>query len=816
MSKKFYLTALILLFLAAGFSPQVADACAGCVPLSGDGSAACGTIAGPGPGGVNCRILAKLPNLARSCPGCPACTPTPLHGISPNSRVPFAGAPTLNPTNPAIPAATVTAAGSIPRSFPPYQAGELIPRITLPFCPTFSGCPGCNPSLDWNGWPVWPGQTIHLSEDNINAILPNGSVTNNSIVWHRVQGNSAHTPLRWRVLQFPILNDILRISNTPTGNYPLISHTFASSNNTVIVDPGISVMNDDAYGGRILNVIGSTRHSDPGPGDFTNLPVGGVFVADRPLLASYNTFRNYGMVQQAIRGGSVVLHNQTVSGSYKARGNTVIVRGCAINEASSGSVQGGRVIGNNDAFTSYVTYNIVEIEGRSQVGHVFGGIAGGATATAAGNRVYVREDVGTGITVQGNIFGGSAETQNFPGNRSAVVAPGSAFTPATSPALPAMTPIATATAKSNTVNIIGDHDIMVIGVVHGGTARTVTRSEIAIADLPGYDAVHEVANNNVTIGGVSVVVGDIHGGSSLLNFPGGAAAGNPTGRASASVINNTVDISGNAEVGGRIFGGFVHYRGNLTNNPLPSGSFFEAIDNTVTISGTPDLSNSVLFGGFIGANHAASVSLVHAIPGMDAVSGNTLNVNSALITVNGVENFYYVNFILPTAVMSAPYNRVMLTSNNPANVFSIGDGGNTVGITFDPTIPASLPRAEDYGFDVADPDTLPTDIILILNVTDAPSQFISRHVTVGQYKFCVFVANNVPGLGAHDYNLVARLIEVIELGSGNDYDPCDCDDDYGAAGGPRRCIHGGSSGCNTAGAGLVMLALALAVKKFKM
>jgi len=827
MRKIFLKSAFILLFLAACFMPVAAIAC----PGHDTGPNSCAFVVNVG--AVRCRIHIGMFGLL---------------DVSGAPLVPTGGGMSLT---------------TFPIGFPinfPNLSFTVPPQIA--FNPLFSGCPGCNANLNgggWAGWPVWPGQTI---DRNVHGA--------------GVFGNSSFAGL---------------VSGT-RGSYPVIPHAFASSNNTVIVGEGLAVGGSGVFGGRILESVSApmspNEHNNPGQGDFTALPMPPLalqlpgfddpsssnfvpqnqrFFTALPLLASYNTAIFHGRTSSVVRGGDIMLRNNLLGSRFMTRGNTVTIQGSAANTAEvAGGVAGGSVFANANDVYSYSMMNRVTIGSYSNVGRthagaaaastltftgylvqdITGGDAGGARTTATGNRVYIKEEaivnneltvVTTDVTVTRDISGGRAmNLEIFPG------------------ALTFITPNnATATATDNHVTISGASNIRV-GIL-GGTATSNTnltinsnQSSVVSGDnaanpdsvrgsisgglarvrVTGHGTL-EAANNSVTVRGDVTVLGNIYGGRTDLR--GDTPAMPPAGPtlSEATAAGNSVDISG-SEVAGNIFGGFVtaHAPANMSTLNAFTGS---ATNNTVTISGgaSTNLNDSTLFGGFVGLGSASAAAINRPYAGMDAVSGNTLNVNSALITVNGVENFYNMNFRLPTDIMSATYDGIMLTSNNPANVFSVGNGSNTVGISFYPAIPLSLPNSEDYGFDVTDPDTLPTDIILILNVTDVTnpaSPFAPRHVIVGQYKFCVFVANHVdPAFGIHNHNLVARLIG-IDLGGGgnnggnNDSDPCDCD--YGAAGGPgyvfpRTCISGGGNGCNAAGAGFGMLALllALVVKKIK-
>jgi len=164
-------------------------------------------------------------------------------------------------------------------------------------------------------------------------------------------------------------------------------------------------------------------------------------------------------------------------------------------------------------------------------------------------------------------------------------------------------------------------------IINGGTARTV---------FGGSSQGNNTTNNTVTINGGTVR--NVLGGSSQRG----------------NAINNTVIINGG--VVSNIFGGSSE-RGNAINNTViinggragrsvQGGRVFrhdrrgvdgDATNNTVTISGSPNLYNSIILGG-------------SAYTG-DAVTGNTLNVvryeGSA---VAGISNFEKYNFILQNGI----------------------------------------------------------------------------------------------------------------------------------------------------------------------
>jgi len=89
----------------------------------------------------------------------------------------------------------------------------------------------------------------------------------------------------------------------------------------------------------------------------------------------------------------------------------------------------------------------------------------------------------------------------------------------------------------------------------------------------------------------------------------------------------------------------------------------KAVNNSVTISGSPVLTTAILFGGYRGVGIG------------DVVTGNTLNVKNSGMTARGVANFQKYNFYLPTTLANGG---TMLTVTNAADISNatIGVGIN--------------------------------------------------------------------------------------------------------------------------------------------
>ena len=190
-----------------------------------------------------------------------------------------------------------------------------------------------------------------------------------------------------------------------------------------------------------------------------------------------------------------------------------------------------------------------------------------------------------------------------------------------------------------------------------------------------------VSGNTVTISGGTVnpglVVGGMGGSSATGNtvtvsngdigigIVGGFAI---DGSASAAATGNTINITGGTVASG-IVGGRVYAPLYLCS--LPAGASYNASNNTVTISGTPDLTAATLIGGAVVL--VSSVPMPCLVPPGGypfTLSNNTLNLHSAGISVQGVNSFDNLNFYLPaTLSTSTPVLTVTDSSMTiPANM----------------------------------------------------------------------------------------------------------------------------------------------------
>ncbi|WP_158609125.1 autotransporter outer membrane beta-barrel domain-containing protein [Pusillimonas sp. NJUB218] len=191
-----------------------------------------------------------------------------------------------------------------------------------------------------------------------------------------------------------------------------------------------------------------------------------------------------------------------------------------------------------------------------------------------------------------------------------------------------------AVANNNTVLVYGGQ----LGSVYGGQSTTETagnKVEITGGTLTevagGNGGGGKHTNNSVMIKGSGISVSGIVWGASV----------NGTG----SVSGNSVSIT-DASVGNTVFGGFVS-RGNATSNTVRlsgsasvaanvyggySGTSGDALNNRVIIEGSPNLSNTLIYGGYSGAGVSA---------------GNILEVRSLGLKMGNIRDFQELHFILP-------------------------------------------------------------------------------------------------------------------------------------------------------------------------
>ncbi|WP_034627665.1 autotransporter domain-containing protein [Desulfocurvibacter africanus] len=189
------------------------------------------------------------------------------------------------------------------------------------------------------------------------------------------------------------------------------------------------------------------------------------------------------------------------------------------------------------------------------------------------------------------------------------------------------------TASDNTVTI------------NGGTARYVYGGFASLGGMVGPASA--TASGNV------------------INLNGGSISSIMGGYATALVLPGTHTASGNAininggTVFNEVFGGYVG---------APNG-FGLATNNSVTISGSPNLTAASLCGGYLSMTTSG-----------DAFSGNTLNIKTSGLTVNNISNFQYLNFYLPSSLSAGD---TVLTVTGTADLTGSSGRSSTVNVGID-------------------------------------------------------------------------------------------------------------------------------------
>ena len=307
---------------------------------------------------------------------------------------------------------------------------------------------------------------------------------------------------------------------------------------------------------------------------------------------------------------------QSDSGSATASGNKLTFNNASVLD----EVYGGYAYSSGSASASD---NKLTFNNASVLDEVYGAYARsyGGSSTASSNQVSI-----TGGELASGLIGAWASS-------------GSDFMVLVADAVAELATGGTATADANTVSVEN-------ATVNYGVAGGAAISQAGLASASG----NTVNLLNATINGL------VYGGRALSS-EGGLARAN----------NNRVNINGGT-IEGDVYAGVA-----LSNNNI------SATHNTVTISGTPVL-NGALFGGSgdldiapvsTGLSDDGGLAVAADAPTVDVFSGNTLNLKTAGITVNGLYNFENLNFYLPSSFAAGD---TMLTVAGEARLSENADG----------------------------------------------------------------------------------------------------------------------------------------------
>ena len=297
---------------------------------------------------------------------------------------------------------------------------------------------------------------------------------------------------------------------------------------------------------------------------------------------------------------SDIVGGDTLSGD--ASNNKVNISGDNTNinnltTGNNGNTLGGRVTGSGNAWNNVINIRGGRFYSKIHVGEVIGGSASGNTLNIEGGNftggwisgAYVRGN-GTASNNVVNIYGGDFNLGYIEGSWGA------------------------GTHTDNKINIYG-------GNIHGG----IISGAYVMSDTTAIG--NEVNISGGTIDGNPTIAGALMNNNgnargNTTNVSGGVITGSVQGgyvKNSGDASGNRVNISG-GKITGEILGGYSG-SGSVTNN-------------SINISGNPDLSGATLYAGKIGGN----ISLYG--------SGNSLNFFTKNITAKNIGGFDTLNFYL--------------------------------------------------------------------------------------------------------------------------------------------------------------------------
>ena len=275
-------------------------------------------------------------------------------------------------------------------------------------------------------------------------------------------------------------------------------------------------------------------------------------------------------------------------------------------------------------------------------------------------------------------------------------------------------------AKENTVYIEGGEVSVVMG---GGSENGVVKgNRVSISAGAVYESIiagssinSDARNNDVVVSG-GLVSGPITGGYSssgavennTIEISDGIVYGSIIAGMNSSglVIRNTITVSGGTVI--NCSGGYTKYGDAIKNSVIVedgtvseitggSSVYGDAKDNTILIAG--GTISGTLTGGFTESGNAVGNTITISdgevdgylygggggdLLNTDYFSGNTLNLRTAGLTVNGIHNFQYLNFFLPANLKKG---EVMLSVNGIATLGYKAGLSSVVSITICDEVP---------------------------------------------------------------------------------------------------------------------------------
>ena len=422
-----------------------------------------------------------------------------------------------------------------------------------------------------------------------------------------------------------------KITNAISGGY---SKNGNSVNNTV------TISSDVAAGVVVTGGLSSYGNATDNTLNF-KLPSSGQLTVDADVLA----------------GGAVAV-------SSEATGNKLNIDGGVFN----GEVRGAQV----DQLNGSASNNEVHVKGGTFAKMV----TGASASTADGNLVEI-----SGGKFLNSIRAGNAHTAN---NNTVKIYSAADISDAKVDITGAY---ADQKASGNTVLIERDENSSVVsgkvyGVGSNGVGFTQYDSNSVVLRGGRYNnmiAGAAVDKGNITNNRVEIIGADVR--SDVF--------GGLTSSMSNNVNNNSVKLSGNTHVTGKVYGGYNEKIGESSGNSVSledatvdglviggyAGSMNKAINNTVTLTGQNVKVTGTVLGGYVVGKTTKSQEF----------DGNTLNLVHFRGELGGIQNFETYNWVLPKNVINND-TLVHITGDeavdlvNTKHVVSLENDGNRLNV----------------------------------------------------------------------------------------------------------------------------------------
>ncbi len=505
------------------------------------------------------------------------------------------------------------------------------------------------------------GNEVHISGGTVSGSVYGGAVKG------KVSGNANSNRVE-------ITGGEVKASGAGSGDtvYGGYSETGNANSNKVQVS-GESTVKLTVYGGVTKYTEGTASDNEVTVSGNAKLPSGITAGWSPNKDAKNNTVTiEGGTVQGYINGGVAtgaadnnhiivnggkVSYLQGGSGGSSATGNTVEINGGTVTDTIYG--------GNSNDGT--VTGNTVTVNKKGTVNAIYGGYSNSGTVT--NNTVTISDG-----SINGRVYGGSNGTGDTNGNKVLI----------------------TGGALSSTV--YGGYGYN--GVVTGNTV-TMTAGQVNSFVYGGVSETKAASSNNVKVSG-GKVSGGVIGGRSGKDYGDGHPA-------VEDVKNNTVEISGDAEVTSAVYGGRItNATANVEDNTVTikdsskvnrgihggQTNYGNAIHNKVTIEGGTITGQS--YGDYVTGGRVSSDSNGKAQNNEVEISGGTVSITVQGGFAQGGEttgNKVTISGGTVTATVEGAYNTgdvannsVTITGGKLSNLVSGGRGsgsatGNTVAIS---------------------------------------------------------------------------------------------------------------------------------------